>query len=398
MFGGHRETLKSANPIQNTYNVYRLNDLWRYNVPLQKWQLIQADTATLQSDAGPSGYSFYGSPGTYGTKGEASASNRPGSREGATAWTDSNGNFWMFGGEGLGKTLYPGNSSVGLLSDLWKYVPATGKWTWVNGLDGLYQEGVFSDPGALSYWNSPASRKSSVGWAFDKRLYMYGGRTWNESRNAIWVYDINSNTWAWTSNSATPIVFSTYGIKNVASAANFPGFRLNAMTWTDTDGSLWLYGGEGFAQWGYGNLDDMWKLNLEDISIGGPGGPVVPGDLPELNGTWASATETCKTNKKGQTKCQLKATLLLTNTGTQDAGKSEVNYFLSNDNILDGADLQLKGKNVGKLKSGAAKTLKIKLKLTEPATGKYLIAIIDSGQAVTEQNETNNIVISDPLP
>ena len=36
--------------------------------------------------------------GVYGTEGVPAAGNIPGSRTGASAWTDTSGNFWLLGG------------------------------------------------------------------------------------------------------------------------------------------------------------------------------------------------------------------------------------------------------------------------------------------------------------
>jgi galactose oxidase-like protein/Kelch motif protein len=44
----------------------------------------------------------------------------PGGRSNATHWTDKNGNFWLFGGEGYDSTSTTGN---GYLNDMWRYVP-----------------------------------------------------------------------------------------------------------------------------------------------------------------------------------------------------------------------------------------------------------------------------------
>jgi hypothetical protein len=56
--------------------------------------------------------------GKYGTQGTAAASNIPGARDVAVAWTDAAGNFWFFGGYG-----YDSAGTAGLLNDLWKYEP-----------------------------------------------------------------------------------------------------------------------------------------------------------------------------------------------------------------------------------------------------------------------------------
>ena len=61
--------------------------------------------------------------GQYGTQAVASSSNAPGAREAPSAWTDANGNFWLFGGYG-----YANSDSGGLLNDLWEYEPSVGQW------------------------------------------------------------------------------------------------------------------------------------------------------------------------------------------------------------------------------------------------------------------------------
>src|SRR5580658_3363322 len=60
--------------------------------------------------------------GVYGTKGVASAGNRPSARTSYAWCKDASGNFWMFGGsDGSGNTY----------NDLWEYNPSTREWTWV---------------------------------------------------------------------------------------------------------------------------------------------------------------------------------------------------------------------------------------------------------------------------
>jgi hypothetical protein len=66
--------------------------LWRYN---GNWTWI-------------SGNSTINLNGNYGTKGEKSNDNIPGSRQSSSNWIDNEGNFWLFGGVGL-----PANGSTG---------------------------------------------------------------------------------------------------------------------------------------------------------------------------------------------------------------------------------------------------------------------------------------------
>lgn len=85
-----------------------LNDLWRFSPTTKAWTWVGG------SDTG-------NAKGVYGTLGTAAASNVPGARgsEGvAVPWTDSSGNFWLFGGVGFDST-----GGLGELNDLWRYQP-----------------------------------------------------------------------------------------------------------------------------------------------------------------------------------------------------------------------------------------------------------------------------------
>ena len=84
-----------------------LNDLWKFSPTTNEW-------AWMGGNPNASGQS-----GIYGTLGTPSAGNLPGSRNQATSWTDSKGNFWLFGGYG-----YDANGNLGALNDMWVYQPA----------------------------------------------------------------------------------------------------------------------------------------------------------------------------------------------------------------------------------------------------------------------------------
>ena len=100
MFGGFGFGSGSDNP---------LNDLWVYDTAGHQWAWIGgSSTAGLIA-------------GNYGVQGVAAASNQPGSRFAAGGWTDTNGNFWLFGGLGTDKNP-PGPTPTAVdLNDLWMY-------------------------------------------------------------------------------------------------------------------------------------------------------------------------------------------------------------------------------------------------------------------------------------
>lgn len=60
-------------------------------------------------------------PGVYGLLGIPSAGQIPGSRDSAVTWSDSNGNLWLFGGQG-----YDSADTLGFLNDLWVFQPVVG--------------------------------------------------------------------------------------------------------------------------------------------------------------------------------------------------------------------------------------------------------------------------------
>jgi len=187
-------------------------------------------------------------PGVYGTQGTASASNIPGSRQFAVSWRDSSGHFWLFGGNGFDST---GTGTQGDLNDLWKFDGT--HWTWVSGSDLINQPAVYGTKGVASPSNVPGGLNSSVSW-IDKsdNLWLFGGALTND----LWKFD--GTNWTWVSGQQAVV----YGTKGVASPANAPGGRGASVSWIESNGSLWLFGGAGFDSAGSeGDLNDLWKFD-----------------------------------------------------------------------------------------------------------------------------------------
>ena len=64
-----------------------------------------------------------------------------------------------------------------------------------------------------------------------------------------------------------------YGTMGVPDIANYPGGRACSVSWTDTDGNLWLFGGKGYDQLGdLGCLNDLWRFGCFEVSQ--PGGQI----------------------------------------------------------------------------------------------------------------------------
>ena len=104
-----------------------LNDLWQYNTSSGIWCWIGGSKLPYEM-------------GTYGPRGESSEFAAPGSRHESFYWKDSIGNFYLYGGLGMGikgkiffiSTLFIA-SVGGVLSDMWMFNPETLQWTWMSG-------------------------------------------------------------------------------------------------------------------------------------------------------------------------------------------------------------------------------------------------------------------------
>ena len=71
--------------------------------------------------------------------------------------------------------------------------------------------------------------------------------------NDLWKYSPSTNQWTWVSGNKTVNVNGVCGTQEISSPSNFPGSREGSVSWIDSNGTLWLFGGEGCAIGCYGN-------------------------------------------------------------------------------------------------------------------------------------------------
>jgi hypothetical protein len=197
--------------------------------------------------------------GVYGSIGVAAATNKPGARSLSAKLKDAAGNLWIFGGTGVATTTFSGQ-----LNDLWKYNMTTKQWTWMKGDNTINPVASYGTQGVASATNKPSGRNGSVSWSDGSgNFWIYGGAAGASRYNDLWKYSISTNQWTWMKGDATTNASGIYGVQGTASATNKPGGRINASSWIDASGNLWLYGGSGYGELAgsTGFLNDLWKYN-----------------------------------------------------------------------------------------------------------------------------------------
>jgi N-acetylneuraminic acid mutarotase len=250
--------------IDGANNPGFLNDLWEFSPSTTEWAWMGGGN-TVPTNGG-------GNPGVYGALGVPAAGNIPGGRDGASSWTDSSGHLWLFGGNG-----YDANGNFVLLNDLWVLNPATNQWTWMGGGStaptNSGNPGVYGTLGVPAAGNIPGGRVWASSWTDGSgHLWLFGGAGIDAAGNLsylndLWEFNPATNQWEWMGGGSTVPVGQfgnpgVYGTLGVPAAANIPGSRMNASSWTDGGGHLWLFGGDGWDAGGNrGLLNDLWELD-----------------------------------------------------------------------------------------------------------------------------------------
>jgi N-acetylneuraminic acid mutarotase len=146
------------------------------------------------------------------------------------------------------------------------------EWTWMGGNNMADQPGVYGTLGTPAAGNIPGGRQGSSRWTDSSgHLWLFGGNGFDATGtgtnlNDLWKFDPSTNQWAWMGGGSTVNnsngLPGVYGALGTPAAGNIPGSRMDASSWTDSNGHLWLFGGYGIdANGTYGPLNDLWEFN-----------------------------------------------------------------------------------------------------------------------------------------
>jgi len=214
-----------------------VNDLWKFTIgPDGTGEWTEVSAGTDEDDA-------------------------PVARERATSWTDSYGNFWLFGGDNHVNSLGPS-----VYADLWEYTPATNQWTFIKApppppFGGPPRGNVPNTPGV--YPNPRVQGQPGIpGPCSD-------AKGWSDGLGNLWLFPGDGSLWRytpspgeWTFEGEGPLGFggegeTVYGTQGLPASTNQPGRRADSAAWVDPSHNLWLFGGNVVEEL---YLDDLWEF------------------------------------------------------------------------------------------------------------------------------------------
>ncbi|MEQ9403954.1 MAG: kelch repeat-containing protein [Cyclobacteriaceae bacterium] len=230
-----------------------LNDLWK--IEDGEWRMVAISKGWKDNGA----HGIYGETGTLldHYRNELSVDFWPLTRSHAGFYYDEETDLlWVFGG------FYDEPDLEFRMNDLWTF---DGKnWELKSGSDSEDYEPVTENEG-------PSARSGSSLWTDNQgRLFVFGGygilNGILKPLNDLWRFDEQG----WNRiESNMPVVASIHG----PDPAKRPGPRAYSATWKDSEGTIWLFGGDGsnIKSEGMAPLSDLWKYeDSEWTLIGGP--------------------------------------------------------------------------------------------------------------------------------
>jgi hypothetical protein len=130
--------------------------------------------------------------------------------------------------------------------------------------------GTYGSLGVPGEDNVPGSRNGAAQWT-DKsgNFGLFGGTGFDSQANCtllndLWKFNPTSREWTWVGGSDATSYYQAgvYGTLGKFAAGNMPGSRQQAVSWTDRNGHLWLFGGVGYDSTNnYGYFGDIWEFN-----------------------------------------------------------------------------------------------------------------------------------------
>src|SRR5689334_1395919 len=121
-----------------------------------------------------------------------------------------------------------------------------GEWVWVHGDNTFNSLGSFGTQGVSSPTNKPPAFYEACEWTdLNGNFWLFGGLASGfGTYGDLWKYDPTINEWTWMKGNGGAGNSGSWGTQGVSSPTNQPPAREHgAITWTDLNNNLWMYGG-----------------------------------------------------------------------------------------------------------------------------------------------------------
>ncbi|MEQ9021866.1 MAG: kelch repeat-containing protein, partial [Pseudomonadales bacterium] len=175
---------------------------------------------------------------------------------------DSNGNYWVFGGAAS-------ENPTTWYNDLWVYDSENNEWTWRGGSQSVNQLPVYGTQGVPDISNIPGARENHLIWSDELgNLWLFGGYGLDINGavghlNDLWKYSITDAQWTWLGGNDEANQGGTHGVLGEATSGSYPGARASALQWINSNGIVWIFGGQGYDKFGVSAeyLNDLWSYD-----------------------------------------------------------------------------------------------------------------------------------------
>jgi PKD repeat protein len=130
------------------------------------------------------------------------------------------------------------------------------------GLSDIY--GTRCQRDSISY---PSSRmEGRAVWTYPSDIFwLFGAQQYDYvlSKSDLWKYCVSTNTWSWVSGDSLTNQIGHCGTLGVSSAVNVPAARSGAVSWSDNNGNLYMFGGLTVVGWE--RFNDLWKFKVDSL-------------------------------------------------------------------------------------------------------------------------------------
>ena len=174
------------------------NDMWKYSIASNEWTWMSGSASPNDTSV----YDFLCAEST---------SNFSGSKnESRSKWVDGCGNFWLYGGSGMGSNTY---------GDLWMYNPLKNKWKAINGKS---TSSFFGIKGVAAENNTPGIRVGALSWKNKEGFWLFGGgssfvaNSTPQKRSGLWKYipDKPTSIYGYAIAAACTVIFINTSTSN----------------------------------------------------------------------------------------------------------------------------------------------------------------------------------------